>query len=400
MISYEPVCLEKISTYIYGAREDYVRKRERPLRLDEEYRSLFQRIAAGGREQARSWAYTLQNRELHLLCDYLYEEAKEEEGLCFVMTLCEKMNTSLAKSLYCKAQEYYDDKRLSSVYGYLRTNEAFATAFFTLYGIRPDGILKSFEQGCSVEYINSLAGRSGNNTKLSYMDELSALGIDKSTKLYLECTKLYIVVCDAKEYLSIGIDNLQQITYKMEPEFQEKLLRNMLKCLDNYQMRRFFPMLEIFKKLTGGQDTKSFHEVMRGLTPEQVDKYRLWLNQYQIWRVLGNSERADFWLNYTKSCTTRIHAPSGALLLTFQDFTVIEFKSEDRVAYFYDNKYFEHIVTEGIETVTSEATLEDWLYKNTQWGAQGEHIGHWRKAHRGNWKLDMKEYIMHRNVQA
>lgn len=400
MVNYEPICLEKTNSQIQKAREDYLKQQKQPLSMNEDYRSLFHQIAASGSSEAKSWAYALQNREIELLCTYLFEEANEADALCLVMTICEKMNTALVKYLYQKVQDYFDDKRLFSVYGYLRANENFATAFFSLYGIRPDGIFGSLQQGNGIQYINSRAGKTGNSTKVSYLEGLSSLGVVLDTRLFLECTKFYIMVCDASEYRRMGADNLLQFAGKLEKDLKIRLLHNMLKCMDSYQLRMFVPLLDIFRPITGKLNSESFYDAMRGLTSEQIEKYKLWLNQYQIWFVLGTSERADFWMSYAGTCITSLHEPSHALLLTFKEFTVIEFQKEGYAAYFYDNLYFEEKVKEGLALSTSEEELEAWLYQKTQWGAQGDHIGHWRKAHKNNWKLDMKEYMMHRSIKA
>ena len=98
-------------------------------------------------------------------------------------------------------------------------------------------------------------------------------------------------------------------------------------------------------------------------------------------------------MDYLDRCTVAKHPPSGALILDFGTFKVIEFHS-DIAAYFYDKEYFDTVVVEGLARTHSEQALDEWLERKTEWAQQeGENNMHWRKAHKGNWKVDMRNYI-------
>jgi len=53
------------------------------------------------------------------------------------------------------------------------------------------------------------------------------------------------------------------------------------------------------------------------------------------------------------------------------------------------------VVNHNMPAFETEKEMEQWLYNNTEWSSDKDHQDHWRKAHMGNWQLDMKSYMGH-----
>ncbi len=402
---YQPSSIEKAAERIKAKRAQAEAKKQEPLQLNDAYRKLFVNMAEGSynlkgkngktiaaEQGAAGLGYCLSKQEKVLLCNYLCIEAKAEHTALLGSILCEDMDASLLTLVYEGMQDNYDRAELKPLFSMLCTNKNFGTEFQKKYKSKPDGILKAMLEGNIVIYINTAAGFGGSRTQGSYTEALADLGIAEGKKLYRKCAELYAIVCDAAEYRRIGVEGLKKLSADFSDALRKNLLCNMLTVLDAYQLRQFIPLLPDFMALTGEEGSKTYKEVLADISPAQREKYRLWTNQYSIWLALGSGERADFWLNFSKSMRINRHAESGALLLDFGKFVVIEFVNESP-AYFYDKKYFTEHVSEGLSVSKSEDALVTWLHDKTEWASQGENLSHWRKAHVGTWQLDMKEYI-------
>lgn len=402
---YQPSSIEKTAERLKAKRAQSEAKKQETLTLTDAYRKLFLSMAEGNynlkdkngktiaaEQGARGLGYCLSAQEKILLCSYLCTEAKEEHTAVLGSILCEDMDRSLLVLLYEAVQDNYDRAELKPLFSMLCENKSFGAEFQNKYKRKPEGILKALKEGNIVVYVNTVAGYGGSRTQGSYTEALADMGIAEGKKLYRKCAELYAVVCDAAEYQRIGVEGLKKLSADFNEVLRKNLLRNMLTVLDSYQLRQFIPLLPEFMALTGEEGSKAFKEVLGDISPAQRDKYRLWTNQYTIWLALGSGERADFWLNFSKSMRINRHAESGALLLDFGKFVVIEFVNESP-AYFYDKKYFTEHVSEGLSISKSEEALVTWLHDKTEWASQGENLSHWRKAHMGTWQLDMKEYI-------
>ncbi len=402
---YQPSSIEKAAEHIRAARAQAKSRRSGQLTLDDSYRKLFLGFAEGrynltdqsgnriaGEKGAQGLGFCLGTPEKALLCEYLCTEAEEKHTALLGGILCEDMGGELLSMFYEGLQDHYDRAALKPLFLMLRSNKAFAAEFQNRYKMKPDGILKALYDGNIVVYVNTAAGFGGSRTQGSYTEALSDMGIAEGKLLYRKCAELYAIVCDAAEYQRIGVEGLKKLSADFTETLRKNLLKNMLTVLDAYQLRAFIPMLDDFMALTGDEGSKKYKEVLDDLNPALREKYRLWTNQYTIWQALGNGERADFWLGFSKEMRINRHAKSGALLLDFGKFVVIEFVNESP-AYFYDKKYFVEYVSEGLSTAQSEEQLVTWLHDKTEWASQGENLTHWRKAHVGPWQLDMKEYI-------
>ena len=402
---YQPSSIEKTAERLRAVRAQAEAKKQQPLELNDAYRKLFCGMAEGkynlkdkngktiaSEQGAQGLGYCLSYQEKVLLCSYLCTEAKEEHTALLGSILCENMDRSLLVLFYETMQDNYDRAPLKPLFSSLCTNQNFEAEFQNTYKCKPDGILKALTEGNIVIYVNTVAGFGGSRTQGSYTEALADMGISEGKKLYRKCAELYAIVCDAAEYQRIGVEGLKKLSADFSDVLRKNLLCNMLTVLDAYQLRQFIPLLPDFMALTGEEGSKTYKETLADISPVNRDKYKLWTNQYTIWLALGSGERADFWLNYSKVMRINRHAESGALLLDFGKFVVIEFVNGSP-AYFYDKKYFTEHVSEGLSISKSEDALINWLHDKTEWASQGENLTHWRKAHVGTWQLDMKEYI-------
>lgn len=366
-------------------RNARLEEQSRPLVMTDEYRKLFKQIKDSG------WVYALNDRELTLLSEYFFTEAPAKERETLIDVLCEAKSGELIKKIYDLCQENFDKNEYFPMFGNLSKNRKFSPLFEKLFGISAESIFSEFAKGNAVSFINSEAGHGGNGRFESYAQALEALGINKEKRLYNECLRLYIIVCDAGEYRRIGAEKLTEIYDGFGNEYRLRLLRNMLNVLDSYQLRSFLSMCGRFEELTGKAGTEEYKNALTGVSEKGKTNYGRMLAQYTIYRVLPDRERSDFWIGFIDECKVDVYR-EDTLFLRFRNFTVIEFKDECP-AYFYDNEYIKKVVSEGLLATDSQETLKEWLYSKTEWGSQGENLQHWRKAHKDKWQFDVKNYI-------
>ncbi len=370
------------------------RKKHRfPDQLDDNYRALFAKMGKFRGGYIKGLGFCLEPEEKGLLAQYLFNEAQESEKNTLSSALMEDLESGGAQGLYKQCILHYDDKAYKPLFGLLRTHVGFAKIVEREYGYKPDGAMGAMSEGRAPEYFNGVASMKAGSSEGGYFDALEKIGVPRDCKLFEECAQLYVLVCDAKEYKRIGSDELLKVAGSWNNDLKRRLLENMLVKLDAFQLRAFVPMLDMFMKLTGQEGTANYEKTMAGVSPVNRRKYATWMSQNVIMDVLGKTERAEFWLDYIDRCIVSKHGPSGALILDFGTFKVIEFHS-DIAAYFYDKEYFDMVVVEGLSSTHSEEALDRWLETKTEWAQQeGENDMHWRKAHKGNWKVDMRNYI-------
>ena len=373
--------------------ERLARKPVIPSELDDRYREIFRRMGRFRGSYVKGLGFCLEPAEKGLLAQYLFSEAQESEKNTLSSALMEDLDSGGASGLYEQCVLHFDDRGYKPLFGLLRTHKGFAKAVEKEYGYKPDGAMNAFIEGNAAEYFNGVASMKASSGENGYFDALERIGVPKGSRLFQECAKLYVLVCDAKEYKRLGAEELMKVTEDWSADLKRRLLTNMLTKLDAFQLRAFVPMLDMFIKLTGVEGTSSYNSIMAGISKNNQQKYAKWMSQYVIMDTLGDSERANFWLDYLDRCVVSKHGPSGALILDFGTFKVIEFKS-DIAAYFYDTEYYQQVVMDGLSTAASEEALDRWLELKTEWAQQaGENEMHWRKAHKGNWKNDMRDYI-------
>jgi len=394
MLCFEPIQLMQVDQQLQELRNhDTVI----PPELNDEYRRLFRLIGRSGLRHTASWSSILTQPEILLLGHYLLEESETSGMEPLAAIILVRLDYEVLRLLYRRSQDYYRDLRFQGALQYFRTDRRMGELFYQAYGYPWEGYLSSVISNNLAAYVNSIAGAGNYATEEGYANRLKSMGILSDTLLYRECSIRFITVCNGTEYLRLGANELTSMLSDQSIEIRISTLKNMLRNLDTFQLRSFFPVLELMLGQAGNPGNRVHKETMSALTSEEADKYILWLNQYRIIRILKDQERSSFWLSYVKQCTVHSREELGIVLFQFKDFTVIEFASPNRAAYFYDNQYMVEVVNEGMEASSGEEILEDWLHQHTEWSAQGEHKNHWRKAHRDNWQTDMREYIFQRN---
>ncbi len=370
------------------------KKQTYPTSLDDRYRRMFAKMGTVRGRYVKGLGFCLEPEEKALLAQYLFTEATEGEKPTLSAALMEDLDDKTARSLYKQCILHYDDRGYRPMFESLRTDRRFADIVEKEYGYKPDSAFAAMLEDRAPEYFNGVAAMKTSAGGDGYFEALEKLGISKGCKLFEECAQLYVLVCDAKEYKRLGAETLRDVTANWNEDLKRRLLSNMLMKLDEFQLRAFIPMLDMFIKLTGVQGTAAFEKNLAGLPEKAKRKYINWMNQQLIFAAFGPGERAEFWVDFIENCSIVKHGPSGALIFDFKTFKVIEFKS-DLAAYFYDTEYFDRVVTDGLSTAGSERELDAWLEKRTDWVQKDddENKLHWRKAHKGNWKIDMMEYI-------
>lgn len=314
-----------------------------------------------------------------------------EKAAEIAKTLPQKLPDDMLPLLYDKCIMHYDEKNYIPIFGELKTNRRFLDAVKAKYGCNAEPLFDAMEKGGAREYVNNYAGVSGEG-KSGYLEALKTFGIDEESRLYKACVQIYIVVCNAAEYKALGVGKIKELTADFDDNLERRLLKNMLRKLDAYQLRAYVSMIERFSLLTGDRGSDEFTVATNELTQQEIAKYCTWVSQYKILQTLGNGPVADFWYGFADKAEIIVHGPTKTLILDFGKFVVLELVSGE-AAYFYDKEYYYDKVSAGFSLSGTEAELEKWLHDNTEWAAQGEHLNHWRKAHKGNWQLDMKEYI-------
>ncbi len=394
MLSFEPIQLMQA---IQELQELHIHKGGPAPELNAEYIRLFRLIGRSGLRHTAGWSSILTQPEILLLCRYVLE-GSELSGLeSMTAMISSRMDHEILRLIYIKSQDYYRDLRFQDILQCFRTDRRMCELFYQTYGYPWEGYLSSIMANNPAAYANGIAGTNNYTTEEGYFNRLKSMGIVPDTLLYRECAIRFITVCNGTEYIRLGADELKSILSDQSLELQISTLKNMLHNLDSVQLRSFFPILELLMGQVGDPCSRVFKKMMSDMTPEEIDQYQIWLNQYRIVHTLKDYERSSFWLSYTKQCRIRSLEELGAILFRFKDFTVIEFASPNRAAYFYDNQYMEEVVNKGMIVATSEAMLEEWLHQHTEWSAQGEYKNHWRKAHREHWQTDMRDYILQRN---
>lgn len=389
---YSTPTLEAAVAEVTKLRADRVSvKPELPV-LDEAHRTLFRRMGAIPPAKAAGLTYCLEPGEKALLADYLFGEAQDSEKETLSSVLLEEMDPDGADQIYRQCLAHCDDKNYRPLFKMLNGHHAFRDIISKHYGVDTDIIMSGLLDGSAPGYFNSIAEKRTGSGQGGYMGALTELGITEGSTLYNRCAELYILVCPAAEYKKIGAEKLLKLAEGWDDTLRQRLLENMLRELDAFQLRTFVSLLDIFISMTGYVGSPDFKRVLVNVNEINKKKYSLWISQYLVMKTLEDEERSKFWLEYIERCTVSIHRPSGSLLLDFGKFSVIELKSGEAV-YFYDEDYYRNVVLDGINMASSEKELDDWLKNKTEWASQGDNSMHWRKAHFGNWQMDVRNYI-------
>lgn len=389
---YDTPTLQNAVSKIAAEREARIARQSVPPVLDDEHRALFGRMGRIAPSKAKGLSYCIDMRERGILADYLFTEAPDEEKETLSYTLLEDMDMSSALTLFDRCLDHYSDEKFYPLFQKLAHEKQFLEALEKSFTFKPEPYLEAMGRGAIIEYINIEAGLIANDTDGGYLKALLKFAVKEDTELFRKCAALYIVVCDAKEYRRLGVAKLMDMTVDLEEEHRARLLRNMLNVLDDFQLQAFVPMLESFISMTGEKDTEKYKDVLGGLSKANLLKYEMWTSKYKIRKILGDDAISKFWYDFMGEAIVIGIDRLDLIELDFGKFVVLEI-ARNEVAYFYDTKYFNKHVQNGIKEAKNAAELETWLRDKTEWSAAGDHQKHWRKAHKGQWQLAFREYI-------
>lgn len=419
--------LQQAAESVKQNRTDRVARRDRKRVLDDEYRALFEKLSDFRKSEA-GLGFCLLPEEKLLLADYIFGRAETEAASAkrneqaagdtgeqaavatnatteppkaqnapdgklaarLARILLQDPTETVLQRLYKNSLRWYDAPGIKGVVEAVREDRLFIQTVEKLIKTSPTEILDGIESGMAAMKLCDVAGRRVGFAP--YTEILTDLGLEPGYRLYDECIQLFVVVCGAEEYRKIGEQELYTIAEGFDDELRARLLRNMLQNLDSFQLRGFTTLLDIFKSLAGDKGSASYSKTLGGLEAGVLNRYDTWISQYRIRRILGEGERADFWLGYAGKAGVLPLEKQNAILFDFELFKTIEFRNID-AAYFYDKEYFEDAVIDGVTQAKSENDLESFLHDKTEWASQGENLLHWRRAHVRSWQLDMKDYI-------
>lgn len=373
--------------------ESVLRYNRKP-KLDDEYRRIFDIAAASTELQKEGWAYCFSNGEIALLAEYIFERpdrTKEEIDALLGPIKCSG-DVKLAGVLYKEWQDNYDNPSYAKIFDFMIENKELQGQFIDKYILQPAQLKDEAKDNNVVIYINKTAAYEGDGSYESFIKMLSQFGIGADTRLYKACSSKFALICDGKTYLNMGAEKVGEFLDGFEGQDRRVMMRNMLRVLDSYQLKMLVSLVPKFNGYLGSSESETYQKVMRKLTKEVQDKYMLWQNQYFIFDVLGHGERAEFWSAYANMGVMRKHDHADIIYIIFDTFTVIEF-AESAAAYFFANDYMEEVIHPVIDSLETEEAVEEWIYKNAEWGSDKSHKDHWRKAHVGSWQLDMKSYM-------
>lgn len=360
--------------------------------LDEYYRGLFGRIASDCSQASEGWFYCLMPGELVLLCNYICSEESEVNRNNLIKIFSQTKLFNYVDILYSGWQDNYTNEGFQGLFVVIKNNLKLNKVFAEKYKLKAADILNNLSENHITEYIVSCAGTECNGTYDSFCEELEAFGLRTASKIYEDCKRKFALVCNAKAYMNMGADVVESFMKDLSEEEMISLIKNMLIVLDGYQLRGFVQLAPKIVTFIGDNNSKMYQKTIAQLSPKSCKNYMIWQNQYLIYEVLGDGPRAAFWMNYLDKGVLNKNEKLSVLLLEFPSFTVIEFRSFD-AAYFFNNTYMKELVGNGIASAEDEQELENWLHDNTEWSSDIEHKDHWRKAHVGNWQLDMKTYM-------
>ncbi len=391
---YKVTKLEQTSKLLAERFDAVMAERKKKPVLDDTYRRLFEIAAASSDKQKEGWPYCFNTGEIALLAEYIFEKpdrSKEE-----VDALLEPVKNfgadELAVVLYRAWQDNYDNSNYARVFNFMRQNKELEAHFIHDYTLQPSILMEDAIEGNVVIYICKTAAYEGDGSYESFVKLLKDFGIDPASRLYDACEQRYALVCNGRNYMKMGVEVVGGYLDELQGQDKRIFMRNMLRSMDSFQLKTFVSLVPKFNMYLGNSEGETYRKVMGKLSTEVKSKYNLWQNQFFIYDVLGKGDRSDFWLAYADAGMMTKHEHADILFITFKTFTAIEFANSE-AAYFFANDYMSDVIYPMINTLQTEEEVEKWIYDNAEWGSDNSHKDHWRKAHMGNWQLDMKSYI-------
>ena len=385
---------EYITDIIDGRKERYKKKPE----LTDEYIRLFEMIAHSDEFRQSGWEYCFNAGEFKLLAEYIFLNDKRKPAEIKAMLSPYRSSCSIENIniLYRLWQNHYSNTNYIYLFHMINESDELRKYFSRQYGIDTSELVHFMADGRIPEYYGRIAGIDSNGEYDKYCEELQKTGIDEQSALYGECVNMYVLVCDGKAYMRMGTDTVKDFMNKLCYDDRIIMMQNMLHVLDSFQLKKFVSVFPLFREYVGESYSDSYRDIIAPLPEKIRKKYQLWQNQYFIYNILGDGEKADFWMGYADKGTFTKHGYAEVMFLCFETFTIIEFKTVD-AAYFFNSNYFEKNIEPYICNMQTEREIEAWIYDNAEWSLDKTHKDHWRKAHIGSWQLDMKSY-MSRNL--
>jgi hypothetical protein len=390
---YEPVLLCKAVDTAVKAKEERKEKLQ-DISFNAYYKELFKKMAAQAKDARRALGlrYCLTRREFALLLNYYLTEANEEEFKALTPVILEDVDEVSSMLLYDEILKSYDEEKIITLAESLKNKKTFGSVLKTKLNLQFTEFLEAVTGGSLPEYINNIAGIISGGEGSGYGKALEGLHVKEEYKLYKECGKLYLFVCDAAGYLTMGLDTLSKLSEGFDEKARAELLKNMLSVMDSYQLRHFVPMIDFFAEAVGTPGSDKYERAFEGYSKAITGKYDVLINQRSIYKAFGGGERADFWYGYIDKCKIYDLEKLGALVFIFENFVCIEPYIED-AAYFYDLPYYNETVKQGSAGKETPEDFFAYLKNKTEWAAEGERPKRWRRAHTGSWQLDYKKHI-------
>ena len=399
---YEPSVLGAAAENIRQQREDRIkRKAEEASAGLGECARIFEKIGEKPLSEMQGIAYCLSAEEKNLLIPYMFSRMKAaQEGQADPKTVedhvnkyisiltesSEKIPDDVVMDIYRGCQDNFKSPALMPLYKRLEKDDAFCDSLRRQSGQDAKELMHQFAEGNVAAYFNKLAtaktGQNGN-----YAQALEMVGVVKDTALYNECMVYFIVICNAEEYRKFKEEDLYEMAKDFDDDMKKKLLINMVKNLDTVQLRKYASLVELFEPVTGAKGSEKYIAVMEDLAPQYQSRYAVWLNQFLITRMLGKTDVANFWMNYSSKISVQVH-PCGSVILDFGKFVVIEIV-ETNTAFFYEMGYYKENVSPNIIDFETEKDLSAYLSGKTDMNAGMN----WRRVHMGDWQYSVRDYI-------
>lgn len=390
--------IKSAAEYIADITADRKKNAGKKPELTDEYIRLFEVIAHSNELQQSGWAYCFNNGELQLLAEYIFRNDKRNSAEIYAMLAPFRHSDSMehVDMLYGLWQRHYNNTNYIHIFNMINESDVLRMYFDKKYGVSTLELSDCIADGKAPEYFNRIAGRESGGDYGAYCMRLNKAGLYEQSPLYRKCVNMYALVCDGKAYMKMGTDTVKDFMNKLCDDDRIVMMQNMLRVLDSFQLKKFVSLYPLFREYAGDDYSGRYRDIIAPLPEEIKKKYKLWQNQYFIYSVLGNGEKADFWMGYADKGTCTKHGHADVLFLFFDSFTVIEFTNVD-AAYFFNSIYFRENIEPYICTLQTENEVEEWIYGNAEWSLDKTHQDHWRKAHVGSWQLDVKSY-MSRNL--
>ena len=234
--------------------------------MDEYYKNLFKTIAKGNEKQAVGWAYCLTEGELCLLCDYIPLATEGVDSLISVFRGITDPN--FFDQLYVAWQDQYKSEQYAVLFECMERLEGYKESFQKKHILSPEHIYSSIKNNEVIEYINNHAGMEGDGSFDGYCESLKKFGLIESKSLYIDLIQKYALVCNGREYMKMGYETVSHFMESLPAQEKVLLMQNMLRVLDNFQLRTFVNMVPMFQLIIVDKGSEMYKVVLSPLSME------------------------------------------------------------------------------------------------------------------------------------